>query len=183
MNNRQKIDTFTGISVVVANMVGTGVFTSLGFQLNDLSNMASILMLWILGGVLALSGAFSYAEVGTAIKKSGGEYAFLDQLYHPLIGYLSGWISITVGFAAPIALSAIAFTEYFPWQISHPKLIGIAIIAVITWVHSRNLESSSHFQNINKPYETLCGMINLIIGAITWGLSTKNIFLKRKTKG
>nr|WP_319999958.1 amino acid permease [uncultured Draconibacterium sp.] len=142
-----KINSITGISIVIANMIGTGAFTSLGFQLNDLSNISSILTLWILGGILALSGAFSYAEVGTAIKKSGGEYAFLNELYHPVIGYLSGWISITVGFAAPIALSAIAFTEYFPWHISHPKFIGIVIIAVITWVHSRNLKSSSHFQN------------------------------------
>lgn len=155
MKNNQKINTITGISIVVANMVGTGVFTSLGFQLNDLSNTSSIITLWILGGVLALSGAFSYAEVGTIIKKSGGEYAFLNELYHPLIGYLSGWISITVGFAAPIALSAIAFTEYFPWHISHPKLIGIAVIALITWIHSKNLKSSSFFQNACTLFKVL----------------------------
>lgn len=147
MKNNQKISTITGISIVVANMVGTGAFTSLGFQLNDLHNTASILLLWILGGLLALSGAFSYAEVGTSIKKSGGEYAFLDQLYHPLIGYLSGWISITVGFAAPIALSAIAFVEYFPIFIPYPKVAGIVVMALITWIHSRNLKSSSRFQN------------------------------------
>ncbi|MCA1745907.1 MAG: amino acid permease [Bacteroidales bacterium] len=108
-----QISTITGVSIVVANMIGTGAFTSLGFQLNDLSNTSTILTLWILGGIFALSGAFSYAEVGTNIRLSGGEYAFLDKLYHPVIGYLSGWVSITVGFAAPIALSAIAFTEYF----------------------------------------------------------------------
>ncbi len=148
MNTRHKVNTLTGVSIVVANMIGTGAFTSLGFQLNGLNNISSILILWILGGVLALSGAFSYAEVGTVIKKSGGEYAFLDELYHPLVGYLSGWVSITVGFAAPIALSVIAFIEYLPWNIPYPKLIGIAIIGIITLIHSHNLKSSSEFQNI-----------------------------------
>lgn len=75
----------------MANMIGTGAFTSLGFQLKDMQNPLSILTLWALGGVLALSGAFSYAEVGTYIRKSGGEYAFLSEIYHPLLGYLSGW--------------------------------------------------------------------------------------------
>ncbi|MBP6662835.1 MAG: amino acid permease, partial [Paludibacter sp.] len=84
-------------------MIGTGAFTSLGFQLKDLNNPSVVLTLWVLGGILALSGAFSYAEVGTVISKSGGEYAFLSKIYNPLIGYLSGWISLTVGFAAPIA--------------------------------------------------------------------------------
>lgn len=142
-----QISTITGVSIVVANMIGTGAFTSLGFQLNDLSNTSTILTLWILGGIFALSGAFSYAEVGTSIRLSGGEYAFLDKLYHPVIGYLSGWVSITVGFAAPIALSAIAFTEYFPWSVPYPKIVGILMVAIITWIHSKNLRSSAHFQN------------------------------------
>ena len=96
-------------------MIGTGAFTSLGFQVKSLHQTSTILTLWILGGVIALSGAFSYAEVGSSIKKSGGEYAFLSQLYNPLIGYLSGWISLTVGFTAPIALSAMALISYFPY--------------------------------------------------------------------
>ncbi len=85
MTKRQvtKISIYTGMSIVVANMIGTGAFTSLGFQLVDLSNTGAILSLWILGGLLALSGAFSYAEVGTVIKRSGGEFAFLSQIYHP----------------------------------------------------------------------------------------------------
>lgn len=104
-----KITTLTGLALVVANMVCTGAFTSLGFQLKDLTNPIVVLLLWVIGGVIALSGAFSYAEIGTHITRSGGAYAFLTRLFHPLVGYLSGWISITVGFAAPIALSAIAF--------------------------------------------------------------------------
>ncbi len=176
---KNKISTLTGLSIVVANMIGTGAFTSLGFQLNDLSNTSSILTLWILGGLLALSGAFSYAEVGTIIKKSGGEYAFLEQLYHPLIGYLSGWISITVGFAAPIALSAIAFTEYFPWHITHPKAIGIAIIATITWIHGRDLKSSALFQNTFTLFKILIILIFIGIALLIPGNATHNVHLPR----
>jgi APA family basic amino acid/polyamine antiporter len=158
-----QISTITGVSIVVANMIGTGAFTSLGFQLNDLSNTSTILTLWILGGIFALSGAFSYAEVGTNIRLSGGEYAFLDKLYHPVIGYLSGWVSITVGFAAPIALSAIAFTEYFPWSVPYPKVIGILIVATITWIHSKNLRSSAHFQNISTSIKALIILVFITV--------------------
>ena len=99
---------------MVASMIGTGVFTSLGFQLKDLSNPTVIITLWVLGGILALAGAFSYAEIGTHIQRSGGEYSFLSELFSPFIGYLAGWVSLTVGFAAPVALSAIAVAEYSP---------------------------------------------------------------------
>lgn len=163
--SKYKIGTMTGVALVVANMIGTGVFTSLGFQLKDLNNVPAILTLWVLGGVLALSGAFSYAEVGTVIKKSGGEFAFLSNIYGPLVGYLSGWISLTVGFAAPIALSSIAVVEYFPYGSGNVKLMAIALIALITLVHVQNLRTSSKFQNIGTLLK-----VALIVGFILLGL-------------
>lgn len=147
--SKAKISALTGISIVVANMIGAGAFTSLGFQLESLSNTGVVLSLWILGGIVALSGAFSYAEIGTMIKRSGGEYTFLSQIYQPVVGYLSGWISLTVGFAAPIALSVIAFTTYLPVELKYPKQIGIVLIFFITLIHCYNLNSSSKFQNIS----------------------------------
>src|SRR5690606_10620303 len=99
-------------AIVVANMIGTGVFTSLGLQLESLTNTWTILSLWLIGGLIALFGAFSYAELGTRFPRSGGEYHFLSRLYHPFVGYLSGWVSLTVGFAASVALSAMAMGAY-----------------------------------------------------------------------
>lgn len=163
---KNKIGVCTGISIVIANMIGTGAFTSLGFQLVDLSNTNAVLSLWVLGGVLALSGAFSYAEIGTVIKKSGGEFSFLSQIYHPVIGYLSGWISLTVGFAAPIALAVIAFTEYFPIPIAHPKVAGIILIASITLIHSFNLKSSSRFQNVTTVFKVLLIALLILVGLV-----------------
>mgnify|MGYP003617771637 FL=1 len=164
--SKHKITTLTGIAIVVANMIGTGAFTSLGFQLKDLNNPSVVLTLWVLGGILALSGAFSYAEVGTVISKSGGEYAFLSKIYNPLIGYLSGWISLTVGFAAPIALAAIAFSEYFPFGNFNVKWMSIALVAVITLIHTRSLKLSAEFQNISTLLKVILIVIIISIGLV-----------------
>lgn len=167
----QKIPTRTGMALVVANMIGAGAFTSLGFQLKDLHHAPLVLTLWVLGGVLALSGAFSYAEVGGHIKRSGGEYAFLSDLFHPAIGYLAGWVSITVGFAAPVALAAMAVVEYFPYASPDPKWASIVLVALITWVHSRNLRTSSRFQDISTLLKVLLIAVLIAVGLLLDGNS------------
>ena len=107
-----KFSVTTAISVVIANMVGTGVFTSLGFQLLGIQSHFALIMLWFIGGLTALCGALTYAELGANLPRSGGEYNFLGRLYHPCAGFISGWISATVGFAAPVALAAMTFGAY-----------------------------------------------------------------------
>ena len=135
-------------AIVVANMVGTGAFTVLGLQLTELQNSWTILSLWIIGGLVALFGAFSYAEIGTHLPRSGGEYYFLSRIYHPLLGYLSGWVSLTVGFAASIALSAMAMGAYLEkFSYWDEKTIAAGTILLITLIHSMNLSISRNFQN------------------------------------
>ena len=102
----------TALAVIIANMIGTGVFTSLGFQLLDIQSGFVLMMLWAVGGVTALCGALCYAELGAALPRSGGEYNFLTEIYHPAAGYISGWVSATIGFAAPTALASITFGTY-----------------------------------------------------------------------
>ena len=134
----------TVIAVVIANMIGTGVFTSLGFQLIDIQSGFAILLLWALGGLIAICGSMTYAELGAALPRSGGEYNFLSKIYHPCAGFISGWISATIGFAAPTALAAITFAAYlmsiFPdidnnWA---RKLAASALIVILAIIHSRN---------------------------------------------
>jgi APA family basic amino acid/polyamine antiporter len=179
LNKRQKhftgISTITGMAIVVANMIGTGVFTSLGFQVVDLNNLVVILSLWLLGGIYALSGSFSYAELGTAIKKSGGEYKFLSELLNPIIGYLSGWVSITVGFSAPIALAAIALVEYFPFGNLSLKWTSILIIFLVTLLHTRSLNISSNFQNISTTLKVALILSFILIGLFIPGPSNLNM--------
>ncbi len=105
---------FAATALVVASMVGTGVFTSLGYQLSGLpaASGPQILALWILGGVIALCGAFCYAEVAALLPKSGGEYHFLRSIYHPSLGFMAGMLSAFAGFTAPTAITALAFGKY-----------------------------------------------------------------------
>src|SRR5262245_50445614 len=110
---KRAIGFVTACSIVIANIIGTGIFTSLGFQLNDIQSGFPLLMLWVIGGVAALCGALCYGELAAAMPRSGGEYHFLSRIYHPALGFMAGFVSATVGFAAPVALAAMAFGQYF----------------------------------------------------------------------
>ena len=142
----------TVMAVVIANMIGTGVFTSLGFQLLDIQSGFAILLLWALGGLIAICGSMTYAELGAALPRSGGEYNFLSKIYHPCAGFISGWISATIGFAAPTALAAITFAAYlmsiFPdidnnWA---RKLAASALIVILAIIHSSSRKNSGGMQ-------------------------------------
>jgi APA family basic amino acid/polyamine antiporter len=148
-NGPHTISPLTATCIVVANMVGTGIFTSLGFQVTGLPTGFSILALWITGGLCALCGALSYAELGAALPRSGGEYNFLREIYHPSLGFLAGWISSTIGFAAPVAIAAIAFGTYFVGVFPglNPLVLSLAIVAICTLVLLRDLQLGSAFQN------------------------------------
>ena len=92
-------------------MIGAGIFTTSGLLMADLKNPILMLGLWLLGGIIAFAGAMCYGEIGASIPKAGGEYAILSKIYHPKLGFLSGWVSFVVGFSAPIAASSIGFSE------------------------------------------------------------------------
>ena len=135
-------------AVVVANMVGTGVFTSLGFQLLEIESTGAILWLWVLGGLCALCGALCYAELGAHHTASGGEYHFLTELIHPYAGFLSGCVSATVGFAAPIALASLTFGIYLATAFPSlpPKITATTLIALMVFIHTRTYRDSSSGQ-------------------------------------
>ncbi len=130
----------TVTALLVSNMVGTGVFTSLGFQARDLHTTPALLLLWLVGGVAALCGALSYAELGAALPRSGGEYVYLGRAYHPLVGFLGGWVSMTAGFAAPIALAGIAFGRYLSAVLPvAPLPASLALVAAAALLHAGGL--------------------------------------------
>lgn len=145
----QKIGWTTAMWLVVATMIGTGVFTSLGFQVVEVKNTWSIIFLWVLGGVFALIGAFTYAELGTHFKESGGDYIFLSRIFHPFAGYLYAWTSLCVGFSAPIAIAAMAIIGYLaPINPSiFNQWFGIAVILILTGIHSISIHRSAQVQD------------------------------------
>jgi len=146
----RKIKVFTATLIVIAGMIGTGVFTSLGFQLIDIHSCFGIIMLWLVGGIIALCGALCYGELASAMPRSGGEYHYLSVIFHPFVGFLSGWVSATVAFAAPTALAAMALGTYINriFPLIHPTELAIAVIIGITFIHSFSLRQSARFQNI-----------------------------------
>lgn len=144
----------TVTAVVIANMIGTGVFTSLGFQLLDIRSGFVLLMLWAVGGLAAVCGAMTYAELGAAMPRSGGEYNFLTRIYHPAAGFVSGWVSATIGFAGPTALAAMTFGAYatsiLPGGGSDwlEKLLAAGLVIGLTLIHAGSRRNSGGLQLI-----------------------------------
>ena len=166
MNPKQKIGWKTAAALVISSMIGTGVFTSLGFQLVDIQNTWSIVLLWVLGGVFALIGAFTYAELGTNFDESGGDYIFLSKLMHPLVGYVYAWVSLTVGFTAPIAISVMAMKSYL--NPINPTIFndwfGVAVILILAAMHSVSIGQSGKFHNISTGIKIGFILILIILG-------------------
>jgi APA family basic amino acid/polyamine antiporter len=148
MSGFRKVGLTTCTALALANMIGTGVFTSLGFQVQAIPSPFLILLLWVLGGVIALCGALSYAELAAALPRSGGEYNFLSQVYHPAVGFMAGFVSVTVGFSAPIALSAIALGKYLAAALPglSPGWVSVLAVLVLAAVHSLTVRASGNFQ-------------------------------------
>ena len=162
---RRTIGFATASSIVIANIIGTGIFTSLGFQLADIQAGFPLLMLWVIGGIAALCGALCYGELSAALPRSGGEYHFLSQIYHPALGFMAGFVSATVGFAAPVALAAMAFGKYFVgvFGSGSPVLLSFVVVWVVAAFHLGSLQVGSAFQNLSTLVKLL--LIAALIGA------------------
>jgi APA family basic amino acid/polyamine antiporter len=139
---RRRLGVLVAAAIVIANMIGTGVFTSAGYQAAGLHDPGTMILAWVVGGVLALCGAATYAELGAMMPSAGGEYVYLRTAYHPAVGFMSGWVSLTAGFSAPIAASAIAFSRYLSTLV--PSLggsgaqtaVAIGLILAVTALHA-----------------------------------------------
>ena len=157
---------FTATCLVVANMVGIGVFTSLGFQLAGGLTPFVILMLWLVGGVCAFCGSVAYAELAAALPRSGGEYHFLTRIFHPSVGFLAGWAAITAGFAAPVALAAMAFGKYIhgiqPTLREMP--LAFAALAAITLAMLASARLRQWFQDFSTSLKLLTILAFLAAG-------------------
>src|SRR5579859_3701334 len=145
------VSVIVATAIVVADMIGVGVFTSLGFQVKDIPSGFSILLLWIVGGLVALCGVFSYSELGAMFPRSSGEYNFLSRAYHPAFGFLAGWVSATIGFAAPVALAAMAFGEYGKSVIPgfSPVALAVGMVWLVSLIQLTGVRHSSTFQLVS----------------------------------
>jgi APA family basic amino acid/polyamine antiporter len=176
----RKLGLFPATNIVVANMIGAGIFTTSGLLMSGLNDPVLMLILWASGGIIALCGALSYGELGAAMPGAGGEYLFLSKLYHPVFGFLSGWVSFIVGFSAPIAASALGFSEYFTRAIPglavwlqnagitgpalNKKILAVSVILVFTFIHYRGIKYGARIQNVLTLLKILLIVILLTAG-------------------
>ena len=178
-----KVGLPTATSLVVASMIGTGIFTSVGFQVEYLDSPFALILLWAVGGGMALCGALAYGELGAALPRSGGEYHLVSELYHPSLGFIVGWITATLGFAGPIALSAIAFGDYttavFPSLSSTHLAAGIVVLT--SAIHGTSITWGSRFQNTVTGIKLL--IILFFIGAALWATPDHSIDVVPGTAG
>jgi basic amino acid/polyamine antiporter, APA family len=164
----RQLGVISAIALVVSNMVGTGVFTTTGFLAGDLGSAKLILLIWIVGGLCAMAGAFCYSELGINYPKSGGEYYYLTQALGPTWGFMSGWVSFFAGFSAPIAAAALALSDYLGYFIpalkqDHPtvtlgsgdwaihlggaQFVASALVVIFTIVNCLGVKKSASLQN------------------------------------
>ena len=151
----REISITTATAVVISNCIGSGIFTTSGFIARDVGSPAWLLALWVLGGMLALAGALSYAEMGAAMPEAGGEYVYLREAYGPLVGYLSGWMSFFIGFSGAIGLAVIGFVAYlqhFVPALDPTKVAGqmaaLATLWALTAVHAAGVGPGGLLQRV-----------------------------------
>ena len=136
-------------ATVIANMIGTGIFTTTGLMVSMGASAGDILLGWFLGGIIAFCGALCYGELGANMPHSGGEYFYLTRLLHPSLGFVTGWVELIVGFAAPIAAVAMALNLYLGsviagWPV---RIMAAAMIIGVAALHSYDLHMGSRVQS------------------------------------
>ncbi len=173
IEDRRVVGTPTGVALVVSTMVGTGIFTTTGLMAGIGSGSGDILLAWLIGGILALCGSLCYGELGANMPRSGGEYYYISRLLHPSLGFLSGWVSIIVGFAAPIAAVTMAMHIYLAqvipgWPI---RLMTVITIILLSLLHAYDLRIGARVQ-VGLVLLKIVLIISFIVGALMFGPGT-----------
>ncbi|MGO9242016.1 MAG: APC family permease [Bryobacteraceae bacterium] len=185
----RQLGLFSASAIVVSNMIGQGIFTTTGFLAGDLGDPKLVLLIWLTGAVFALAGAFCYSELGVNFPASGGEYVYLTRAFGPTWGFMSGWTSFFAGFSAPIAASALAFSDYagyfwpalqqenarfrlgsaaFGLQFGGAQVAAAAMILLFTVLNLFGVKFIARIQNTLTSIK-ICVMIGFIVLGLAIG--------------
>lgn len=169
-SNRRHLGLTSATLLVIANMIGAGLFTTSGFALADLGDKEWVLAAWAVGGALAMCGALCYGALARYMPESGGEYLFLSRTVHPLAGFLAGWISLLAGFTAPIAAAALALQAYLTASFSiaawQAEWIGSSAIVAAGLIHGVNLRWGVWIQNVTVAVKVALITVFIVMGAV-----------------
>jgi len=181
----RQLGLISATALVVSNMIGSGILTTTGFLAGDLGSTQLVLLIWAVGAVCALAGAFCYSELGVNFPSSGGEYVYLTQAYGPTWGFMTGWVSFFAGFSAPIAAAALAFSDYFghffpafklenarhlagsgAWEfkLGLPQLLACALIAAFVILNCLGVRRAARVQNVLTSLKVLVILVFLVSG-------------------
>jgi len=178
---RRRLGVWTATSVVVANMIGAGIFTTTGLMLARVESGWLVLGCWLVGGLVALAGALSYAELAAMMPRAGGEYVYLREVYGPRAAFLTGWTSFFVGFSAPIAASAVACATYLiaagllPKTWLAEKGAALTVVAALTAVHCFGLRRGALMQNLLTGLK-LALLGGLLVAGFVFGSGSGDLF-------
>lgn len=192
----------SAVILVIANMIGTGVFTTSGFIMEALGDPVAMMVCWFAGGILALLGALCYGELGAMFPSAGGEYVYLREGLGRLSGFLSGWTSLIVGFSAPIAAAAMAFAGYFfrvfphtvpdaapaswietEWiDLSPQSLLAVGIVVLFSLIHAGGLHLGTRVQNVLTGFK-IAAVLAFVVAGMAFGHGSMDHFSPGSTPG
>ncbi len=181
----RQLGLLSATALVVSNMIGSGILTTTGFLAGDLGSVQLVLLIWAVGAVCALAGAFCYSELGVNFPSSGGEYVYLTEAYGPTWGFMSGWVSFIAGFSAPVAAAALAFSDYFghffpafklenarhlagsgSWEFKFglPQMLACAVIAAFAILNCLGVRRAAGVQNFLTSLKVLVILVFIVAG-------------------
>ena len=177
MTGQRPLGAVHAAALVVASMVGTGVFTTTGVLLTSLPSPAVVLVAWALSGLLALCGAAVYAELSAMMPRAGGEYVYVSRAFGPAAGFMSGWVALIVGFAAPTAGGALGFASYVHALVPALPTLGveIALIVVLTAVHMFDVRFGARLQTGLAGLVVAVIVVFVVAALVTGGMAFTNL--------
>jgi APA family basic amino acid/polyamine antiporter len=190
---KKRVNLFDGISIVAGAMIGSGIFIVSADIARSVGSPGWLMVVWLITGIITVIGAISYGELASMMPHVGGQYVYLKEAYHPLIGFLFGWTTFLVIQCGSIAAVAVAFAKFsgvlIPWisdrnillafgplKINSTMVVAIAMITFLTWLNTRGIVTGKTVVNIFTSTKVLALFGFILIGFFaTKGLSSWQI--------
>src|SRR4030043_63939 len=178
---QKRVNLFDGISIVAGAMIGSGIFIVSADIARNVGSPGWLMVVWLITGSITVIGAISYGELASMMPNVGGQYVYLKEAYHPLVGFLFGWTTFLVIQCGTIAAVAVAFAKFsgvlIPWvsdksilvhigplNITSTMVVAIAMITFLTWLNTRGIVTGKTVQNIFSSTKVIALLGFILVG-------------------